>query len=130
MIRPRVSDPARKPESRRRPLTAAAITLAALLVALAPAARAQDDLGEPDTLRARFEIGAGTDVTNEQFYEDAFLDTVALGRRLVSDPETHVSGLLRSSLEGTRGEGATGYRASGEIAAGNKVQRGEASLDW
>src|SRR2546422_614398 len=36
-----------------------------------------------DTLRTRFEAGAASDVTNEQFYEDAFVDTIALGRRLV-----------------------------------------------
>src|SRR5216117_2121718 len=106
------------------------------LVAVAPVALlarpglAQDALGGRDSLQARFEVGAGTDVTNEQFYEDAFLDSVALGRRLVSDPETRFSGIVRSSLEGTRGGGVTGYRAQGEIAAGNKIQRGRASLDW
>ena len=41
----------------------------------------------PDTSQWRVEAGVGTDVTNEQFYEDAFLaDTTASGRRLASTP--------------------------------------------
>src|SRR5262245_28885185 len=48
----------------------------------------------PDTMRLRFELGASSDFTNEQFYEDAFIDTVALGRRLVGDPESQVAAVF------------------------------------
>jgi hypothetical protein len=83
-----------------------------------------------DTSRVHAEIGASTDVSNEQFYEEAFIDTVALGRRLVSDPETRVASLARASIEGTRGDGTTAYRADAGGTWGNRVRGGDLGLDW
>jgi hypothetical protein len=109
------------------PLAVSTGILALVLVAWGPA---HAQLAGPDTAIVRFEVGAGSGVTNEQFYEDAFIDTIALGRRLVSSPETYVTSILHVAAVGSRDSRATGYRLDGEAAIGNRVQRGELSLGW
>jgi hypothetical protein len=78
---------------------------------------------DPDTMRLQLEVGAGTDVTNELYYEDAFVDTTFLERRLVSSPESRVAGLLRASLVGTRGQRTTSYQLLNDLSVGDRVQR-------
>ncbi len=109
-----------------------AVSVAALAwgVASTPAVAAAAERVAPDTSRAHYEIGASVDVANEQFYEDAFVDTIALGRRLVSDPETRTAALARASIEGTRGDGATVYRADAAGTFGDRVRSADAGLDW
>lgn len=109
----------------RRPGTLVWLFLAALSVP----SPANADAGS-DTTSLGFEIGLGTDFTNEQFYEDAFVDTIALGRRLVSDPETRSAGLLTAVLAGTRGGRTTTYRLRNDLSLGDKIQRNALSFWW
>src|SRR5215470_15949858 len=60
-----------------------------------------------DTLAVHLETGASTDLTNELYYEDAFVDTTFLGRRLVSTPESNTGALLHAPVVGTRSDRAT-----------------------
>jgi len=84
----------------------------------------------PDTSRWRVEAGVGADVTNEQFYEDAYLaDTTAFGRRLVSTPEARYAGLLDMRLEGTRARRAVRYQLHHALSLGDLLQRGLLDLD-
>jgi hypothetical protein len=98
------------PDTGRRELDPTAFALAA-------AAATQD------TMRFSIDLGAGTDVTNELYYEDAFLDTTFLGRRLVSTPESRFAALLHASLVGTRGLRATSYQLQNDLSLGDRVQR-------
>ena len=87
---------------------------------------------EPDTVGVRLELGASTDFTNEEFYEyrDAFVDSIAIGRRLVGSPETRGAGVLLASVAGTRRRGAAAYVLQNELSLGDKVQRGSIGLTW
>ncbi len=78
----------------------------------------------PDSIGVHAEVGAGTDLSNEIFYEDAYSDTTFLGRRLVGDPETRWSVLGLVALEGTRSHGRTRYRLQQDASVGDRVQRG------
>jgi hypothetical protein len=49
------------------------------------------------------EAGGGADITNEQYYEDAFIDSTFLGRRSVTSPETRYGGIMVATIQGTRG---------------------------
>ena len=83
-----------------------------------------------DTLRLRFEVGASTDVTNEQFYADAYLaDTTFLGRRLVSAPETRHAGVLQLGIRGTRAHRALRYELRHLLSLGDLLQRGLLELE-
>jgi signal transduction histidine kinase len=73
-----------------------ALTIVCALAAFVPpaanTARAATPFAPgPDSVRVHIEDGAGVDVTNEQFYEDAFVDTTFLGRKLVGTPEARVA---------------------------------------
>jgi hypothetical protein len=83
-----------------------------------------------DSLAVHVETGVGVDVTNEQFYEDAFVDTTFLGRQLLNTPETRVAGLLSVFIAGTRAERTTGYELRNELNIGDKLQRSLLELDW
>ena len=88
------------------------------------------DIGRPDTLDFRFEVGGSTDVTNEQFYEDAFVDSVSLGRRLVSTPESRVAGVVLASLTGTRAGRTAHYQLQNELSLGDKLRRDVLGMSW
>src|SRR5262245_56143895 len=109
---PRSTRPCRTPVSRLSP-RAAFLAIVTYTVPAGGTIALADEIGV-DTVRVGLEVGIGSDVTNEQFYEDAFIDTLPLGRRLVSDPEARVSSVLRTALEGTRDGRAIGYRLQGE----------------
>lgn len=97
----------------------------------ARARRAAIEIGSlEDTLGFRLAVGAGTDVTNEQYYEDAFVDTTFLGRRLVSTPEARYAGILSTTLQGTRGGRSSRYELQNELHAGDLVQRDALWLRW
>ena len=83
-----------------------------------------------DTSRVLLELGARADVTNESYYEDAFIDTTFLGRKLVNTPEQRYAGVLVSTWNGTRGFRASRYMLLTELEAGDLLQRGYASLQW
>jgi hypothetical protein len=104
----------------------ALVLAAALVTVLAGAARAQ----APDSLRWRFELGAGTDVSNELFYEDAFVDTTFLERRLVGTPETRWSAIGLVALDGARAAGRTRFTLLNEASVGDLLQRDALSLAW
>lgn len=93
------------------------------------AARAQFGF-EPDTVGVRVEIGATTDLTNEIFYEDSFVDTTFLGRRTLSSPESRFSGVLFTALHGTRAARSTRYTLQNELRLGDKLQRNITQLRW
>lgn len=99
--------------------------LLALATLLAPAsARAL----VPDTLRTwHLEVGAGSDVTNERYYEDAIDDTT-FARRLVSAPEYRNAGI--AALDWTTRAGALGVlRLRQEVQAGDHLLRAASRLE-
>lgn len=86
-----------------------------------------------DSLRLRFELGATSDLSDEQFYEDvvdSVLTTNRLGRRLVSAPEARTAAVAAGSLEGTRSRGATRYALRGEWSEGDLLRRGSLEFNW
>ena len=109
---------------------ASAIALVARVASFAVPTLAQAATEGPDTMGVRLEVGASTDVTNEQFYEDAFVDSIALGRRIVSSPETWVAGVVFASLTGTRGLQATQYQIDNELSLGDKTRRNVFGATW
>jgi hypothetical protein len=70
---------------RERARIACATMVGAALLLAAGVGRCAGAPG-PDTIGVRIETGAGTDITNEQYYEDAFIDTTFLR---VSDHREH-----------------------------------------
>ena len=103
-----------------------------------PAAEARPALAPPgpigadtrDTLGVHFEIGASSDMSSEQFYQDAFLDSVSLGIKRVDSPESRTAAVWHTSLAGTRSERATSYRLDNELSWGDRVRSDLLSLDW
>jgi hypothetical protein len=79
--------------------------------------------GGPDSLFWRLEVGASTEYTNEVFYEDAFVDTTFLGRRLEDSPESRVAGVVWLGGRGTRDGGSARWELTNELTAGNRLQR-------
>lgn len=102
---------------------------AAASIAWATVVRAAP-LPGPDTSTVRVEVGPGVDLTNEIYYEDAFVDTTFLGRRLVDTPEARSAGVLLTVLQGTRGERSTRYVLQNELTLGDRIQRDVLSLAW
>ena len=102
----------------------------ALVLAFVPGARAHAAFGDPDTFGVRFEVGGSTDLTNEQFYEDAFVDSITFGRRLVSSPESRVAGVLFASIAGTRALNAVHYQIQNELSLGDKLRRDVLGMSW
>ncbi len=76
----------------------------------------------PDTSRVRFEIGTSFDATNEQFYEEAYIDTTFLGRRLVSTPQSRWAAVMLTALEGTRARRTLRYEFRNDLSLGNEEQ--------
>jgi hypothetical protein len=81
-----------------------------------------------DTSFIRFELGAASDVTNEQFYEATYDDTTFTGRRLASSPEFRAAAV--AAVEGV-GRLARGprlwFRQEGTF--GDKLMRSYTRLD-
>lgn len=98
---------------------------AALALAVWPGALLAAD--GPDTLSLRVEAGLSTDVTNEVYYEDAFIDDTFLGTRRVSTPETRIAAVVLSTLNGTRNAQASRFQVQNELRIGDKLQRGTLS---
>jgi hypothetical protein len=109
---------------------ACALVLTIALVPALQAAPAWAAAGDGDTLGVRLELGATTDVTNELYYEDAFIDTTFLGRRQISTPETRVSGVALAMLTGTRRGRAARFSLTNELRIGDKLQRNALQLSW
>ena len=94
-------------------------------------ARLPDLRGTPgDSLRWRFELGGSTDITNEIYFEDAFIDTAFLGRQQITSPEIRWAGVGYVGLSGTRAAGTTRYDFSDEVSVGNLLSRETAWLSW
>lgn len=84
----------------------------------------------PDSARFRLEVGARADVTNEVYYQDAFLDTTFLGRQRMSTPEGRMASVLAGVLTGTRQARAAQYELRGEMTYGDQLQRGFLGGRW
>jgi hypothetical protein len=104
---------------------AVAPLLLALVALLAPTSA---HALSPDTLSAwHLEVGAGSDVTNERYYEDAIDDTT-FSRRLVSSPEYRNAGM--AALDWTTHAGALGVlRLRQEVQAGDHLLRAASRLE-
>ncbi len=105
----------------RGPGSWVALVATALLVQGACPGRAA--ASPADSLRLNLEVGGGTDISNEFFYEDAFVDTTFLGRRLVGSPEIRWAGIARVALDGTRAEGRTRFRVQNDASVGDLLQQ-------
>lgn len=83
-----------------------------------------------DTLSFRWELGASSDVIDEQFYEyrDEVFDS--LSRVSVNEPETRVAGVVALVAEGTRGLGRVRWRLRDETSIGDLLQRTTLDLHW
>jgi hypothetical protein len=83
-----------------------------------------------DSVSVRWELGASSDVIDEQFYEyrDEVFDT--LSRVQVSEPETRVGGVFALAAEGTRGRGRVRWRFHDETSIGDLLQRTTLDLHW
>ena len=100
------------------------------LTALAAVATAGDAVPVADSTSLRFELGAGSDYTNELFYEDAFVDTVALGRRLVGSPQARFAGVALLALAGTRNLGSTTWSLANDLSLGDEIRRDALAGSW
>jgi len=127
-LRARHGKPARN--SVRGVARVASLTLLGALVVLgAPMSRAES-LPGPDTISVRFETGASADFTNELYYEDAYIDTTFLGRRLVDTPEPRYAGVLYAAVLGTHGDRRAAWQVQNELSLGDKVQREALGISW
>lgn len=115
-----------------RPHAGRPITLwVSLLIALAPLcpdtvvfAAARADGLSPDSVRLRWEVGAATDVTNELFMQDAYLDTTFLGRRLTGSPEVRTGMVASANWRQSLGNGDWTVRVSPDFVVGDKLRKG------
>jgi hypothetical protein len=96
----------------------------ALGLALAPAARAQ----QADTSYVHYEVGAASDVTNEQFYEATYDDTTLTGRKLASSPEVRAAAVAAVEAAG-RGAGGARLWFREEATYGDKLKRSYTRFD-
>lgn len=76
-----------------------------------------------DSLSVRWQIGAASDVTNEQYYLDAYVDTTFLGRRLTGTPEFRSAAVASLELGG-RNARSWAYVLRPDLSVGDKVVRG------
>jgi hypothetical protein len=113
----------------RRAATAGTVFAVALLLAIRAAPAAGADAGG-DSLGVHLELGVASDLTNEIFYEDEFVDTTFVGRRLVGDPEHRLAAVFLVALDGTRGAGTTRYAFRNEVVWGDLVQGDRLGLVW
>lgn len=84
----------------------------------------------PDTLSIRFDAGARADWTNEQFYEDTFVDTTFLARRLVETPESRVAAVMSATLAGTRRGRRHAFQLVSDASLGDRLSRGALNGFW
>lgn len=84
----------------------------------------------PDSVRLRWEVGAASDVTNELFMQDAYLDTTFLGRRLTGSPEIRSGMVAAASWKRTLGSGDWTMRLSPDLVVGDKLQKGLISSEF
>jgi len=110
----------------RRGAAPAAILLAALLLRPAPAGAQSGS----DSVVVHIETGASAEYSNEMFYEEAWVDTTFLGRRMVDTPEPRYAGMLYTLIQGTRGERRTVFQIANELSLGDKIQREALGIDW
>lgn len=87
-------------------------------------------LARRDTSGVHATLGMRADATNESYYEDAFIDTTFLERRLVDTPETRYAGVWSASWAGTRNNRSAQYRLQTDVTVGDRLQREFAMLHW
>jgi len=96
----------------------------ALGLLLVPPALAQ----QADTSFVRFEAGAASDVTNEQFYEATYDDTTLTGRKLASSPEVRAAAVAAiETAQRLAGGPRLWFRE--EATYGDKLKRSYTRLD-
>ncbi|MBI1796123.1 MAG: hypothetical protein HY076_07835 [Candidatus Eisenbacteria bacterium] len=123
--------PARIPAAALRALGAVRLAGAIVIAGLAGVSGiAAAPLPGPDTSHVHLEIGPGMDLTNELYYQDAYVDTTFLRRQLVATPETRFAGVWLGALQGTRGERSTSYLLQNELSLGDLIQRDALALAW
>jgi hypothetical protein len=102
-------------------LPGAVLLLGLVLVPPASAQRA-------DTSFVRWEAGAASDVTNEQFYEATYDDTTLTGRKLASSPEVRAAAVAALEAAGRIAGGARlWFREEGTY--GDKLKRSYTRFD-
>lgn len=70
------------------------------------------------------------DATNESYYEEAFIDTTFLERRLVDTPEARYAGIWSGAWTGTRRNGSSQYHLQTDVSIGDRLEREYALLHW
>ncbi len=76
-----------------------------------------------DSVSVRVEIGASTEVSNEQFYESSIDDTTFLGRQLHSSPESRTTAVAMAELVRGAADGRWLARLAPDLVLGDGVKR-------
>ena len=87
-------------------------------------AAARADSLAPDSVRLRWEVGAASDVTNELFMQDAYVDTTFLGKRLTGNPEVRSGMVAAANWKRSLGDGDWTVRVSPDVVVGDKLRKG------
>lgn len=83
-----------------------------------------------DSARVHIELGASSDLTNEQFYETDYTDPNFRKRTLISNPESRMAGVWLTSVTGTRAHRSIAYQLQNQLSLGDKVRQGWLSGLW
>ncbi len=100
-----------------------AFLVAGLAVAILSAGARAVPAAPADSSSFRLEVGAATQVSNEQFYESSIDDTTFQGRQLLSTPETRVTAVGLAELVRLSEDGRWSARVSPDFALGDGVTR-------
>jgi len=79
-----------------------------------------------DSSFTRIELGGATDITNEQYFEETYSDTLFLGRRLSSTPEVRTGAVLSLDHQRAQIDSDWWLRTHLDARLGDKLQRLEA----
>ena len=83
-----------------------------------------------DSSFTRIELGGATEVTNEQYFEDTYSDTLFLGRRLSSTPEVRTGAALSLDHQRAGLDSDWWLRTHLEARLGDQLQRLEARAQF
>lgn len=78
----------------------------------------------------RFEVGIVTDLTNEQYFEETYSDTLFLTRTLRESPEHRTAGVVAMEWAIRGGPDAWGLSLRPEVVIGDKTRRATATGKW
>ena len=83
-----------------------------------------------DSSFTRIELGGATEITNEQYFEDTYSDTLFLGRRLSSTPEVRTGAALSLDHQRAGTDSDWWLRTHLDARLGDKLQRLEAQAQF